>query len=116
MTANGTLEQLIECLIHVIGRAAVPEARVREVVGDRAKQIKAFNLADGTLAQVQIAKKARVEQSNLSHTSKRWVENGIAFWIGAGKEARLVHIYPIPSVGARKPAPRKRRTKRGRRM
>jgi len=115
MTAKRTLEQLFECLIHVIGRATIPESRVREVVGDGAKQIKAFNLADGTLAQSEIAKRTKIAQSNLSHTCKRWVEHGIAFWVGEGKEARLVHIYPIPSGGAKKPTRGKRQTSKGRR-
>ena len=95
MSGSPKLEQLIECLIQVIGRAAVPEQKVREIVGDGAKQIKAFNLCDGTRTQLAIAKQARIDQGSLSRTSQRWVENGVAFWVGEGHGARLLHIYPL---------------------
>lgn len=44
---TGRIEELLGCLIQVIGRAALPEARVREIVGDASKQVRAFNLCDG---------------------------------------------------------------------
>lgn len=100
MNESPVLEQLIECLIHVVGRAAMPEARVLEIVGNGPKQIKAFNLADGTRTQSEIARKARIDQGSLSRTAARWVECGVAFWIGNGKEARVMHIYQIPTAGS----------------
>jgi len=111
MSDSRMLEQLMECLIQVVGRAAVPEARVREILGTGAKQVKAFNLADGTRSQIQIARKAKVDQGSLSRTVARWVENGLAFWIGGGNERRLMHIYPVSSSSATargKRRPRKR--------
>lgn len=116
MTNSRMLEQLMESLIHVVGRAAVPEARVLEILGTGWKQVKAFNLADGTRSQNEIAKKAKIDQGNLSRTATRWVENGVAFWIGEGKEARrLVHIYPVPRKGGAKHAKKRRAGKKGRR-
>lgn len=115
MTDSRMLEQLMECLVHVVGRSAVPEARVLEVLGDGAKQIKAFNLADGTRSQIEIAKKAKVDQGNFSRTTTRWVQHGVAFWIGEGTEKRLMHIYPVPSVGRAKPVKKRRRLERKRR-
>ena len=116
MADSRRLEQLMECLIQVIGRATIPETRVREVVGTGAKQLKAFNLAAGTLTQSDIAKKAKLGQASLSRTFSRWVENGVAFWVGEDRDARLVHIYPIASTGAatRRPTSQKRRTRRPR--
>jgi hypothetical protein len=112
MTDNSRLLQLLECLIHVIGRAAVPDTRVREVVGAGAKQVQAFNLADGTQSQQQIAKATGIDQGNLSKTFARWVQNGVAFWVGEGKDAKLLHIYPLPTNGADGPARPKRGAKK----
>ena len=109
---DNRIEQLLECLIHVIGRVAIPESRVREIVGSGAKQIGAFNLADGTLSQGDIAKKVKIDTGNLSRTCTRWVEHGVAFWLGDSRDARLVHIYPIPGHGTDKsPAPKRRKRK-----
>ncbi len=113
MAESRTLEQLMECLIQVLGRATMPEERVRTIVETGTKQIKAFNLADGTLTQVEIAKKAGVDQGSLSRAFARWVENGVAFWIGEGKEARLMHIYAIPITSATRS--RKKQRARGKR-
>ena len=95
MQDGGRLEQLLEYLIHVIGRAAIPQAEVTKVVGTGPKQVKAFNLCNGKNSQKEIAKKTGLYQSNLSNTFSRWVDAGVAFWIGEGKETRLLHIYPI---------------------
>ncbi|SRR6266480_3643050 len=86
---------LLRCLVQVIGRAAIPPEEIISVIGKRKKQIKAFNLCDGTRTLGDIARKAKINQGNLSRTTARWVEQGILFRIGEGKAARLIHIYPI---------------------
>ena len=96
MAPNQRLEQLLQCLIHVVGRAAMTEERVREIVATGDKQVEAFNLFDGTHTQTEVAQKAGLDQGNLSRAAARWVENGVAFWIGEGDDARLLHIFPIP--------------------
>lgn len=98
MKSDDTIEYLLECLIHVIGRVAIPVDQVSQVVGDGRKQRKAFNLCDGSKSQTEVAKAAGIAQGNLSNTFKRWVENGVAYWIGEGKDARLLHIYPLPAT------------------
>lgn len=108
MKSDGTIEYLLECLIHVIGRVAMPVDKVAEVVGEGKKQRAAFNLCDGSNAQTDISKKTGIAQGNLSKTFKRWVENGVAYWIGEGKDARLLHIYPLPEV-TKKTAKHKKR-------
>jgi hypothetical protein len=94
---NELADDLLRCLVHIVGRASMPTETVFELVGRGKKQIEAFNLCDGTLSQLEISKRTRINQGNLSRTFDRWVKNGIAFWIGEGKEAKLMHIYPIPN-------------------
>jgi hypothetical protein len=87
---------LLRCAIQLVGRIAIPVEKVQESVGSGRKRIDAFNLADGTNSQQDIAKKLRIDPGNLSRTSTRWVNDGIAFWLGQGREKRLCHVYAIP--------------------
>jgi hypothetical protein len=89
------IEQLLECLIHVIGRAAIQPEEVAKIVGSGPKQVEAFNLCNGKNSQQKIAQKTGLNQGNVSRTFTRWVEAGVAFWIGEGKNACLLHVYPI---------------------
>lgn len=104
MTDMRRLEQLLECMVQILGRASLPEERVREAVGDGPKQLKAFNLADGTRTQAMIAKATGLDQGNLSRVFRRWVESGAAFWLGEGKEARLLHIYALRGTATSRPS------------
>ncbi len=99
MQQSTKLEQLLECLIHVIGRGAIPPSEVAKIVGTGRKQISAFNLCDGNNTQKEIVKKTGIDQGQLSRTFSRWIESGIAFWIGHGKDACLLHVYPISPRG-----------------
>lgn len=95
-------EHLLRCLIHIIGRATMPVDTVQKLVGRGAKQVDAFNLCDGSRSQAEVSKTTGIDQGNLSRTFDKWVESGIAFWIGEGAESRLMHIYPI-SKSSKKP-------------
>ncbi|MCX6907848.1 MAG: hypothetical protein NTY01_07385 [Verrucomicrobia bacterium] len=97
MKETKKLEWLIECLVHVIGRVAVPLEEVRGIVGNGGKQIRAYNLCDGTLTLTELAKKTGTDLGNLSHSIDRWVKNGIMFRNEEGNEVRFLHIYPIPA-------------------
>jgi len=112
MQSGHKLEQLLECLIHVIGRAAIPQEDVAKIVGTGTKQIQAFTLCDGKNSQKAIARKTGLDQASLSRTFSRWVESGVAFWIGDGKEARLLHVYAINSANRKLRKPKDRRTGR----
>ena len=68
------------------------------------KQLRAFNLADGSRSQNDIARQAKVDQGNFSRTTARWVENGVAFWIGEGKDA----LGLCTSIRCRLEAPHRR--------
>ncbi len=98
MDTNERTVQLVECLIHVIGRAAIPLDKVTQVVGTTSKHIKAFNLCDGSKCQKEVAHAVRIDAGNLSRAFDRWVKNGVAFWIGKGNDAKLLHLYPIPET------------------
>jgi DNA-binding MarR family transcriptional regulator len=116
MEQNSRIEQLIASLIQVIGRAALPPDKISEFVGRGRAQLRAFNMCDGNHTQIEIAKKLRIDQGQLSRTLTRWVENGIAFRVGEGKELRFLHIYPIPTTTERRAKAKvKARRRRGRR-
>ena len=95
MKPEEQMNQLLQILIQVVARAGVPSASVRGIVGTGKKQIKAFNMCDGTLSQTDISRKLKIDAGNFSRTVTRWVEQGVAFKLGEGKQAKLLHIYPI---------------------
>ena len=115
MEPTQRFEQLLECLIHVVGRAAMAEDRVRAIVATGEKQVEAFNLCDGTLPQKDVAAKVGLDPASVSRSMTRWVENGVAFWIGEGNDARLLHIFPIPLTKTARAKPAKKRAARPRR-
>src|ERR1700676_1397582 len=100
---NGSerIEDLLGCMIQVIGRAALPEARVREGVGSTSKQIRAFNLCDGTRTQTEIRKAVGLDAGNFHRTAKRWIESGVAFEFRKSNESRLLHVYPLAKSAGR---------------
>jgi hypothetical protein len=88
---------LIRCAVQLIGRLAIPEQQVRGVVGAGKRRVSAYNLCDGQTALSEIARRAKIDQGNFSRAAKRWVQQGVVFWVGPGKDARLMHLYPISS-------------------
>ena len=93
---------LLRCLVHVIGRVAIPIEQAREIVGTGHNRLKAFNMCDGTKTIADIARATRIDSGNLSRAVANWVEHGIAFWVGGENDERLLHIYPIPKADARR--------------
>jgi hypothetical protein len=89
-------EDLLRCLLQVIARATIPQQQIRFLVGRGKNRVKAFDLFDGSRTVMEVARKAKIDQGNLSRAVASWVENGIAFWIGKGSDTRLLHLYPIP--------------------
>jgi len=96
MEENKRLEWLLESLLHVIGRAVIKVNEVCEIVGARKKQIKAYNLCDGSLTFGEIVKKAGLDKGSLSRSIDRWVKSGIVFRFAEGKELKPLHVFPIP--------------------
>jgi CRP-like cAMP-binding protein len=87
---------LLRILIQLSARQAFPEATIRQVIGSSARQVHADNLWDGNLTQAQIAKKAGLNQGNLSRTVARRIQSGVLFRLGTGRDAKLLHLYPLP--------------------
>lgn len=55
MEQNSNVEQLLACLVQVVGRATLPPNKVSEIVG-QGRQLRAFNMCDGTHTQGEIVK------------------------------------------------------------
>jgi len=93
-------ESLLRALLVTVGRSAFPLDQLYEIVdptGKGGKQVQAFNLADGTRTQADIRAITKLDSGNLSRTVSRWLEAGIIFRVGEDRDAKLLHIYPIPS-------------------
>jgi hypothetical protein len=93
---NDSINDMLGCVIQVVGRLVLPPEKVLEIVGTGKNYLKAYNLCDGRNSQMEVVDQTGIDQGSLSKVYKRWVENGVAFWIGEGKEKRLLHIYPLP--------------------
>jgi hypothetical protein len=108
-------DDLLRCLVHIAGRTVVPVETARTVVGEGKNRTEAFNLCDGRTTLKEIAKKTKIDVGNLSRAVSNWVEHGIAFRIGDGKDALPMHIYSLPKEDKRKnKTPKKRKGKRKR--
>lgn len=97
MTSNS--EILLRAILSSIGRQTFPINVLNEIIdpkGTAKKQIQAYNLCDGVHTQGQIVKKLKLDSGNFSRTVTRWSENGIVFRLGDGRDAKLLHIYPLP--------------------
>ena len=108
MQTDDRTNQLLQCLLHAVGRAVLPMDAVQAIVGTGKKQIKAYNLCDGQNNQTDIAKKTGLHRSNLSTTLTRWIRHGVVFSIGEGKDLRPLHIYPIPEASPKGKSGRRR--------
>jgi hypothetical protein len=91
-------DSLLRAVLSVTARLAFPLEKLAEIViskGSSVKQVRAFNLCDGSRSQAAIAKTLKLDAGNFSRTVARWVEEGIVFRLGEGREARLLHVYPL---------------------
>lgn len=92
-------EALLRAILSTIARQTFPESKLREIVMSRGAgttQLDAYNRCDGTKTQGEIAKSLGLDQGNFSRTVGRWVDAGICFRIGADKDFKLQHLYPLP--------------------
>jgi hypothetical protein len=79
-------EELLRILIQLNARHVFPEEMLRPVVGTSERQMQAYNLCDGTRTQAEIAKAAKLDQGQFSRTSSRWIEEGVLFKLGTGRD------------------------------
>lgn len=78
--------------------------RILEIMGPsaREKQHQAFNLCDGTRTQAEIAQELGLDPGNFSKTLNRWIDEGIVIRVGEKREARPLHVYPLPEAPIKK--------------
>jgi predicted transcriptional regulator len=72
--------------------------------GGGEKQLRAYNLSDGTRTQSEIAKELGLDAGNFSRSLARWVDAGIVIRVGEARDAKPVHVYPLPASFMKKGA------------
>lgn len=95
---NSNSEVLLRAILSTVSRQAFPGTILADIVAPKGagqKQIEAYNLCDGTKTQAEIAKKLKLDQGNFSRTVARWVEAGVLFRLGEGRDCKLLHSYPL---------------------
>lgn len=97
-------ETYLRAILATIARQTFsPEVLAKHVLKNGgAKQIKAFNLCDGTLTQGEVAKEAGLDSGNFSKTISRWIEAGIIVRVTEGKKVVPVHVYPLDEAFLKK--------------
>lgn len=99
--AVSTTDELLRVLIAVTGRVAIPEARLRVLVGRNPrtgdKYMAAYDLCDGSRGVSEIARLSGLDHGNLSRTITRWVDQGVMFKLGW--DARSVQLYRLSAGG-----------------
>lgn len=98
-------EALLRAILSVSARQTFPPDKLAEIVlskGAGTKQLEAFNLCDGTRAQGEVAKALKLDAGNFSKTVGRWIDAGIVFRLGEGRESKLLHVYPLVATPKKK--------------
>lgn len=95
---NGGIAALLRAQVILLGKIAVPEDQLIDTIckgrGDE-KQLKAYNLCDGTRTQSEVLKIAKLDSGNFSRTLNRWVNSGIMFKIPDRTGEKLQHLFPV---------------------
>jgi hypothetical protein len=89
---------LLRAILSVTARGSIPPRKLREIVmpkGSAEKQLKAYNLCDGTRTRGEIAKIVKIDAGNFSRTVSRWTHEGVVFRLREGRDARLLHLYVV---------------------
>ena len=95
-------EAYLRAILGTVARQTFPVDRILEIVGAGEKQLRAFNMCDGTRTQAQITKELGLDKGNFSKSLGRWIDEGIVIRVTEGKETRLVHVYPLPDSKMKK--------------
>lgn len=100
----GTPETYLRAILATVARQTFTPARIIEIMGPNAgeKQRQAFNLCDGTRSQAEVAKALGLDPGNFSKTLGRWIDEGIVIRVGEKRDARPLHVYPLPEALLRK--------------
>lgn len=103
-------ETILRAILSAVARQTFPVDRLLEIVlptGASAKQLAAYNHCDGTKGQGEIAKALKLDAGNFSRTVSRWVDEGVVVRLGEGRDAKLLHVYPLSSDQSKKKGTRK---------
>jgi hypothetical protein len=90
------IEELLGLLIQINARQAFPEEVLRSIVGSSEQWIEAYNLCDGTRSQAEVVKITKINQGLFSRTASRWIDEGVMYKVGDGRETKLLHVYNLP--------------------
>jgi hypothetical protein len=91
-----TSQVLLKAILATVARTTFPPDVLYKLVAPTAgsdKQLVAYNLCDGETPQVEIGKKAKLDQGSLSRSIARWIEAGIM--VRVGDERLPLHLYPV---------------------
>jgi predicted transcriptional regulator len=90
----------LRAILATVARQTFSPDRILEILGPTAgeKQHRAFNLCDGSRTQADIAKELGLDSGNFSKTLNRWIDEGIVIRVGEKREARPLHVYPLPEA------------------
>jgi len=97
-------EAYLQAILATVARQTFPLEKMLEIMGSKAgeKQMRAFNMCDGTNSQSEIIKELGLDSSNFSKTLARWVDAGICIRVGDARDARPLHVYPLPESHIKK--------------
>lgn len=100
----GTQDAFLRAILATVARQTFPPAKILEILGPAAgeKQHRAFNLCDGSRTQADIAKELGLDPGNFSKTLNRWIDEGIVIRVGEKRDARPLHVYPLPEAHIKK--------------
>lgn len=89
----------LRAILATVARQTFPVDQIVSIVTKGTggeKQLRAYNLCDGSKSQSEIAKEVGVDSSNFSKSISRWVDEGIVIKVGDGRESKPIHVYPLP--------------------
>ena len=97
-------EVFLRAILATVSRQTFPLDKIVEIMGPMAteKQHRAFNLCDGSRTQAEIAKELGLDSGNFSKSLNRWIDEGIVVRVGEKREARPLHVYPLPEAFMKK--------------
>lgn len=95
METQGTY---LRAILATVARQTFSTEDILKIMGSAAgeKQRRAFNLCDGSRTQAEVAKELGLDQANFSKTLSRWIDAGIVIRVGEKRDARPLHVYPLP--------------------
>ena len=99
-----THDTFLQAILATVARQTFSPARILEILGPAAgeKQHRAYNMCDGSRTQADIAKELGLDSGNFSKTLSRWIDEGIVIRVGEKREARPLHVYPLPEAFIKK--------------